>query len=142
MLFEGIENVAPSDWATVIWIGLGLYGFISTDSVYMSLEKMALSCWATVVWIGSGLYLYITTEGASLISWSALVLILAGMFAAYIVFGNASFVFWRLDELIENKTGAVVARAKPFIVLRWLLAFAAETVVVFLAASWVFHKII
>lgn len=142
MSFGGMEIVAPSDWAAAAWIGLGLYGFVSTHSVFMSLEKMALSCWATVVWIGSGLYLYITTEDASLLSWSALVLMLGGIVAAYFVFGNAGLVFARLDDLLEKKLHAAGVSARPFIVLRRLLVFAAETVVVFLAARWVFHRIL
>lgn len=143
MLFGGMESLALGYWATVVWIWVGLYVFITTKDIFIyGMIKVAQGFWATVVWMGAGLYLYINTEGASLFSWSALVFILVGMFAALIVFGNAGYAFLSFETLLEEKMPAVAARVKSFDFIRGWLAFAAETVVVFLAASWVFHQIV
>lgn len=97
---------------------------------------------ATFAWIGSGLYLYLTTHGASLFSWSALGFFAIGMFAAALVFGIAIYALQRgitkiLVSLISSPTRRT---ATTITVLGWALLIA-ETVLIFFAASLVFHQI-
>ncbi len=107
------------------------------------MQKETAGTWATIVWIGSGLILYLTTEGASLWSWSALVFFVVGMFAAAIVFGVAIYGLQRglskaLLKVAKVPTPGVVTAIRS---IGWVL-FVVETVVIYLAASWVFHEIL
>lgn len=106
-------------------------------------QKETAGTWAAIVWIGSGLILYLTTEGASLWSWSALVFFVVGMFAAAIVFGVAIYGLQRglskaLLKVAKVPTPGVVTAIRS---IGWVLFFV-ETVVIYLAASWVFHEIL
>jgi hypothetical protein len=103
-------------------------------------QNKTAGTWATVVWIGSGLFLYLTTKDASLLSWSALVFFVVGMFAAATIFGVGFYLLQRglgkaLVKLVKTPTPNVASGS-----IAWVLLII-ETVIIYAAASWVFHAI-
>jgi len=105
-------------------------------------QKEAIGGWATFTWIGSGLYLYLSTEGVSLLSWSALGFFVVGMFAAPIVFGVAIYgLQWGIAKILTKAIGAPSRNIAAAVQGMGCALLVAETVLIFLAASWIFHKI-
>jgi hypothetical protein len=101
-------------------------------------QNRTAGTWATVVWIGSGLFLYLTTKDASLLSWSALVFFVVGMFAAATIFGVGFYLLQRgVAKVFATPTPSVATAIRAI----GLVLFIIETVIVYVAASWVFHAI-
>ncbi len=105
-------------------------------------QNRTAGTWATVVWIGSGLFLYLTTKDASLLSWSALVFFVVGMFAAATICGVG---FYLLQRGVDKVFAKVVKTPTPSVATAiraiGLVLFIIETAIVYVAASWVFHAI-
>jgi hypothetical protein len=96
--------------------------------------------WATFVWISSGLYLYLTTKGASLSSWSSVLFFFVGTFVAAIVFGVAFHLIQRgvakaLVEMVHKLALKHVMWAFS------LVQLVIETVLIYVAARWVFYAV-
>ena len=94
-----------------------------------------------MVWIGSGLFLYLTTKDASLLSWSALVFFVVGMFAAATIFGVGFYLLQRAIGkalvIVKTPTPSVATAIRAI----GLVLLIIETVIIYVAASWVFHAI-
>jgi len=105
-------------------------------------QKEIAGRWATFAWIGSGLYLYLSTDGVSLLSWSALGFFLVGMFTAAIIFGIAIYGLQRgITKVLVKSIGRPNRNIAGAIRSLGLALLVMETVLIFLAASWVFHQI-
>ena len=105
-------------------------------------QNKTAGTWATVVWIGSGLFLYLTTKDASLLSWSALVFFVVGMFAAATIFGVGFYLLQlgigkALVKVVKTPTPSVATAIRAI----GLVLLIIETVIIYVAASWVFHAI-
>jgi hypothetical protein len=105
-------------------------------------QNKTAGTWATMVWIGSGLFLYLTTKDASLLSWSALVFFVVGMFAAATIFGVGFYLLQRgigkaLVKVVKTPTPSVATAIRAI----GLVLLIIETVIIYVAASWVFHAI-
>ena len=105
-------------------------------------QNKTAGTWATMVWIGSGLFLYLTTKDASLLSWSALVFFVVGMFAAATIFGVGFYLLQRgigkaLVKVVKTPTPSVATAVRAI----GLVLLIIETVIIYVAASWVFHAI-
>jgi hypothetical protein len=105
-------------------------------------QNKTAGTWATMVWIGSGLFLYLTTKDASLLSWSALVFFVVGMFAAATIFGVG---FYLLQRGLDKALAKIVKAPTPSMAsatgsIAWVLLII-ETVIIYLTARWVFHAI-
>jgi len=105
-------------------------------------QKETAGTWATLVWLASGLFLYLKTESAALFSWSALVFLVVGMFAAAGTFGVAFYLLQRavakgLMRLVKTPTPGIATAIRS---IGWVLLIA-ETIVIYLIASWVFHSV-
>ena len=105
-------------------------------------QNKTAGTWATMVWIGSGLFLYLTTKDASLLSWSALVFFVVGMFAAATIFGVGFYLLQRgigkaLVKVVKTPTPSVATAIRAI----GLVLLIIETVIIYVAASWVFHTI-
>jgi hypothetical protein len=104
-------------------------------------QNKTAGTWATMVWIGSGLFLYLTTKDASLLSWSALVFFVVGMFAAATIFGVGFYLLQRAIGkalvIVKTPTPSVATAIRAI----GLVLLIIETVIVYVAASWVFHAI-
>jgi hypothetical protein len=102
-------------------------------------QNKTAGTWATVVWIGSGLFLYLTTKDASLLSWSALVFFVVGMFAAATIFGVG---FYLLQRGIGKALVKVVKTPTPTAIRAiGLVLLIIETVIIYVTARRVFHAI-
>jgi hypothetical protein len=111
-------------------------------------EKSAASWWVTWVWIVTGVYLFVTTQDVSLFSFSALVFLGAGMFAAVTVFAIGGYSLLRLVGIttvamhrwkwvnVYSKRMDIVTRTLGFTI------FAAEIACTVLGARWAFHKFV
>ena len=105
-------------------------------------QNKTAGTWATMVWIGSGLFLYLTTKDASLLSWSALVFFVVGMFAAATIFGVGFYLLQRgigkaLVKVVKTPTPSVATAIRAI----GLVLLIIETVIIYVAANWVFHAI-
>ena len=105
-------------------------------------QNKTAGTWATMVWIGSGLFLYLTTKDASLLSWSALVFFVVGMFAAATIFGVGFYLLQlgigkALVKVVKTPTPSVATAIRAI----GLVLLIIETVIIYVAASWVFHTI-
>ena len=105
-------------------------------------QNKTAGTWATMVWIGSGLFLYLTTKDASLLSWSALVFFVVGMFAAATIFGVGFYLLQlgigkALVKVVKTPTPSVATAVRAI----GLVLLIIETVIIYVAASWVFHTI-
>jgi len=105
-------------------------------------QNKTAGTWATMVWIGSGLFLYLTTKDASLLSWSALVFFVVGMFAAATIFGVGFYLLQlgigkALVKVVKTPTQSVATAIRAI----GLVLLIIETVIIYVAASWVFHTI-
>jgi len=103
-------------------------------------SKESWGWWATWVWVLSGIYFYSSSSTHSVLSMSALLFIVAGMFASALIFGALFQGLQRGAVLVISKTvprrtfdqyrGAVG-------LVGWLL-LAGQIVVTFCVARWVF----
>ena len=105
-------------------------------------QNKTAGTWATMVWIGSGLFLYLTTKDASLLSWSALVFFVVGMFAAATIFGVGFYLLQlgigkALVKVVKTPTPSVATAIRAI----GLVLLIIETVIIYVAASWVYHAI-
>ena len=100
------------------------------------------AAFAQAVWIASGVVLYLTTPGAALLSSSAAVFFVAGMFVVAPLVGLA---FHGVRRGIAGAPAvAADAPAPPAsrtgLLSMWLLP-AAEAVMIFVAAAWAFDQV-
>jgi hypothetical protein len=105
-------------------------------------QKETAGIWATIVWLASGLFLYMTTEGASLLSWSALLFFLVGMFAAAVIFGVAFYLLQRgVAKAVVKMVKAPSSGTATVISASGLALLVVETVIIYLTARWVLQAI-
>jgi hypothetical protein len=101
-------------------------------------EIATAAAFAQAIWIAAGLFLYLTNPGAALISSSAAVFFVAGMFAVAPLFGMA---FYALRRVLANAPDVPSASATGRNLLSaWLLPVA-EAIVIFVAADFGFQRV-
>ena len=88
------------------------------------------------IWVVAAVYLYLTTPGTSLLSGSAGVFLIGGLFASAAIFGT---MFYGLRRGLAS-TSAGAPRPRPPSLVAWVLPVV-EVVVIFIAAGWAFQQI-
>jgi hypothetical protein len=101
-------------------------------------EIATAAAFAQAIWIVAGVVLYLTNPGATLISSSAAVFFVVGLFAVAPLFGMA---FYGLRRVLVPATAVVDAPAtyRPSALSVWLLPIA-EAIVIFVAADFGFQQ--
>ncbi len=100
-------------------------------------EIATAAAFAQAVWIAAGLFLYLTNPGAALMSSSAAVFFVVGMFAVAPLFGMA---FYGLRRVLATAPAVPVRATGRSALSMWLLPVA-ETVVIFVAADFGFQRV-
>ncbi len=100
------------------------------------------AAFAQAVWIAAGVVLYLTTAGAALISSSAAVFFVGGLFVVAPLFGLAFYGVRRgLAGVSAVPADGPAARgARMGAVTTWLLPVA-EAIIIFVAADWAFQRL-
>jgi hypothetical protein len=95
---------------------------------------------ATVVWLLSGLFLYISSGVVTVLSLSAFLFIVIGMFAAAIVIGTP---FAYAESLIVRSTRRYLDTrwARLAIIATGVVLLVAEVLGTFLVATWTFVQV-
>ena len=95
---------------------------------------------ATVVWLLSGLFLYISSGAVTVLSLSAFLFIVIGMFAAAVVIG-APFGF--AEKLIVHTASRYLGArwARIAIIAAGVVLLVAEVIGTFLVATWAFVQV-
>jgi hypothetical protein len=95
---------------------------------------------ATVVWLLSGLFLYISSASVTVLSLSAFLFIVIGIFAAAIVIGTPFAYAEILIVRVANRyLGALWARLA--IIAAGVVLLVAEVLGTFLVATWTFVQV-
>jgi hypothetical protein len=93
---------------------------------------------AQATWIVAGLYLYLTTPGSALLSGSAGVFFIGGLFVSAVIFGMPFYGLTRRIAGAPPETAA--APAQKSTLARSLLPVI-EAVLIFVGASWAFEQL-
>ncbi|MDP7668161.1 MAG: hypothetical protein QF738_08900 [Rhodospirillales bacterium] len=95
---------------------------------------------ATIVWLLSGLFLYISSTAVTVLSLSAFLFIVIGMFAAAIVIGTP---FGYAENLIVRATSRHLGArwARLAIIVAGVVLLVAEVLATFLVATWTFVQV-
>ena len=93
---------------------------------------------AQAVWIVAGLYLYLTTPGATLLSGSAGVFFIGGLFISAMLFGMPFYGLTRRIAGASPATGDAPAKTSA---LATSLLPVVEALVIFVASSWAFEQL-
>jgi hypothetical protein len=102
-------------------------------------EIGSAAVFAQGVWVAVGLYLYLMTPGSSLLSGSAGVFFIGGIFVAPALFGTAFYGLRRaLATVLPVPAGTPAARMAP--IFDWVLPVV-EALVIFVAAGLTFQQI-
>lgn len=114
-------------------------GIANFDHLYDK-QKETAGAFATFVWLISGIYLFISSPAARLFSLSALIFLVVGMFVAAVIFGMGLYAVQRLlaKGFMRMMPGSPTAGKAAFVQAFGLLLMAAEAVLIFMVASWIF----
>lgn len=102
-------------------------------------ELGTAAIFAQAAWIIAGLYFYMTTPGASLLTGSAGIFFLGGLFLSAVIFG-AAFHGLRRGIAGVAPEAAEGSTERPSPLFTWVLP-TIEAVVIFVAAGWAFEQL-
>jgi hypothetical protein len=102
-------------------------------------ELGTAAIFAQAAWIVAGLFFYMTTPGASLLSSSAAMFFLGGLFLSVLIFGIGFHGLRRgIASVSPVPADGPAERSSPL--FNWVLPIA-EAVVIFVAAGWAFEQL-
>jgi hypothetical protein len=106
-------------------------------------QRETIRVFAAGVWLVSGIFLFGANATASFLSWQAAAYFIVGLLIAAVLFG---FIFHLFERRVANALAALAGgrprNAVSPVLWGGLILVAAETIVIFAVASWVFNGLL